>query len=362
MANNKIVATAVACAIAACAVGLLVAWRLDYLPHNEARPTDEQGGTAETTKPSAPTADLVAVGDIAEASAESVADNRVARIIERQHRDAVVAALGDLAYESGTLPEFDTYYHDADPNTLYSWGADLNERVKPVPGNHEYYTPNARGYVDYFTAHGVQIGDPSELWYAYDVPGTNWRAIALNSERGGTMGYGDEQHKFLREGLRAAKAAEKNTVLYMHLPFYSSGCKHGWRESTEENRLPCSAPTYPAVRPLWNLAVKEGGDLILAAHTHAYERFEPIKEGGAVGPGGVPSFVVGTGGNARPDEPGDAYPNDWNGDCGPFRPQSAFYDHEHYGALVLDLRADGFGYAFQAADGTTVDSGTMGVR
>jgi hypothetical protein len=77
-------------------------------------------------------------------------------MIELQHPDAVVAALGDLAYESGTLSEFDTYYHDADPNTLYSWGVDLNDRVKPVPGNHEYYSPKARGYVDYFTAHGVQ--------------------------------------------------------------------------------------------------------------------------------------------------------------------------------------------------------------
>ena len=290
MANKKIAATAVA----ACAIALLIAWGLKY-PLTEARRTDGVEDTVHRMGGGQAAPDLVAVGDIADDSAGAEADNRVASMIERQHRGAVVAALGDLAYESGTLPEFDTYYHDADPNTLYSWGADLNDRVKPVPGNHEYYTPNARGYVDYFTAHGVEIGDPSELWYAYDVPGTNWRAIALNSERGGTMGYGDEQHKFLREELRAAEAAEKNTVLYMHLPFYSSGRNHGWRESTEENRLPCSAPTYPALRPLWNLAVKEGGDLILAAHTRAYERFEPMKEGGAVDTGGVPSFVVGTG-------------------------------------------------------------------
>ena len=137
MANNKILArAAAACAIVACAIALLVAWRLDYLPLDETRPTDEQGGTTET-KSSALAPDLVAVGDIADASAGSEADNRVARMIERQHPDAVVAALGDLAYESGTLSEFDTYYHDADPNTLYSWGVDLNDRVKPLPGNHE---------------------------------------------------------------------------------------------------------------------------------------------------------------------------------------------------------------------------------
>ena len=108
MANNKIVATAVA----ACAIALFVAWMLDYAPLDEAWPTDEKGGTAETTKSSAPAPDLVAVGDIAEASGGSMADNRVAQMIERQHPDAVVAALGDLAYESGTLSEFDTYYHD----------------------------------------------------------------------------------------------------------------------------------------------------------------------------------------------------------------------------------------------------------
>jgi hypothetical protein len=61
MANKK-TAAVVACAIAAGAILLLFAWRPDYAPPDGDRPTDEKGGTTETTKSSAPASDLVAVG------------------------------------------------------------------------------------------------------------------------------------------------------------------------------------------------------------------------------------------------------------------------------------------------------------
>lgn len=76
---------------------------------------------------------------------------------------------------------------------------------------------------------------------------------------------------------------------------------------------------------------------------------------------GVPSFVVGTGGNSfKP--PGDLYPTDWNGDCGLYKPQSAFYSYANHGVLGLDLDAEAFGFEYVTVDGQVMDSGRQGMR
>ena len=77
--------------------------------------------------------------------------------------------LGDLAYDSGTHAEFADCF---DP----TWGA-FKDRLRPVPGNHEYRTPGAAGYFDYF---GAQAGPDRRGYYSFDYGG--WHFIALNSE------------------------------------------------------------------------------------------------------------------------------------------------------------------------------------
>jgi hypothetical protein len=300
---------------------------------------------------------LVAVGDIANDTHSALGDNKTAELIEKQWPTAEVAALGDSVYESGTLSEFNTYYHDANPNTAYSWGLTLNDRVHPSPGNHEYYTQSAQGYIDYYGQKGVQVGKPGELFYSYTLG--SWRVISLNSNI--AMASGSAQHTWLKSELQAAKAAGQNTLLYFHHPLLSSDRVLGWRQSTSTNKLSCAAISNTKVVPLWELAFNNGGDLILSAHSHAFERFARVRPDGVQTASGIPSFIAGTGGNGF-SAFGDRYPGDWNGDCGTSKPQSTYRYNGNYGVLKLELYAQGFSWAHVTIDGTARSSGFLGVR
>ena len=82
--------------------------------------------------------------------------------------DAVLA-LGDNQYPNGSLRRFRAAYDK-------TWGR-FKSITHPVPGNHEYGLPGARGYFSYF---GEAAGHPDEGWYSFDVVG--WHLVALNSE------------------------------------------------------------------------------------------------------------------------------------------------------------------------------------
>src|SRR3954468_8224538 len=81
--------------------------------------------------------------------------------------DAVLL-LGDNQYLDGSLANYRTVFAP-------TWGR-LGALLRPAPGNHEYVTPGATGYYDYF---GAAAGDRSQGWYSYDL-GT-WHVIVLNS-------------------------------------------------------------------------------------------------------------------------------------------------------------------------------------
>ena len=75
--------------------------------------------------------------------------------------------------QSGTLADFRAHYAP-------TWGRFL-ERTRATPGNHEYYTPGARGYFDYF---GWRAGPKRRGYYSLKVG--DWRIYALDSEVCGT--------------------------------------------------------------------------------------------------------------------------------------------------------------------------------
>jgi hypothetical protein len=321
---------------------------------------------------------LVGTGDIADDSPSDVDDNHTAQLIQTRWPEATVFATGDLAYESGTLAQFDTYYHDSNALTPYAWGESLNDQIKPVPGNHEYTaaqgTPYAEGYFSYFNRYGIPVGDGptnNRGYYYYDL-GSHWRAFALNTGKASAVPHSKSspQYAWLEARLKEADAAKKNVVAYFHHPLYSSGYEHGWRQSTSTNKLSCSAPSVQTVKPFWELLYKYGADLIIQAHDHTYERLVPINPDGtttdangnpAARPNPITSFVVGTGGkNLKPN--GDRYPLDYNGDCGPLRSQSAKFLYNQDGVLKLTLHQSDFDYEYvQTTDGTdaiVADSGT----
>src|SRR5262245_2996558 len=210
---------------------------------------------------------LAAAGDIATCMSDG--DEATAQLLDRL--DGIVVTLGDHAYEAGTPIEFAACY---DP----SWGRH-KARTRPTPGNHDYLTPGASGYFEYF---GAPAGDPRRGYYSYDLGA--WRVIALNSncDEIGGCGAGSPQERWLREELAANP--RRCTLAYWHHPRFSSG-PHG------------SDPGYDA---FWRALYERGTEIVLVGHDHTYERFAPQRPDGTRDPArGIRQFVVGTGGGSH---------------------------------------------------------------
>src|SRR5262245_35528803 len=62
-----------------------------------------------------------------------------------------ILGLGDLQYEVGALSDYNSFFNP-------SWGR-LKAKIKPSPGaGHDYGTPGAQGYFDYFNGVGNFTG------------------------------------------------------------------------------------------------------------------------------------------------------------------------------------------------------------
>lgn len=193
-----------------------------------------------------------------------------------------VLALGDNAYNEGTLLEFEESY---DP----SWGR-LKETTRPVPGDREYETRNAGGYYDYF---GAAASDPSRGYYSYDI-GT-WHLVALNSncsEVGG-CGVSSPQGQWLEDDLKENRT--QCTLAYWHHPLFSAG--------------PTAETGSNQVGGFWKTLHENSADIILNGHDQNYQRFARQSPNGRAQPiEGIRQFVVGTGGRAL-QVPDDTPPN-----------------------------------------------------
>lgn len=253
---------------------------------------------------------LLAMGDIA--SCASTHDEAVAAVAAQL--TGTIALLGDTVYPDGSSADYASCFDPA-------WGP-LLDRIRPVPGNHEYQTTDAAGYFGYF---GTAAGTPGEGWYSYDLGA--WHVIALNSNCPAVAGCGagSPQLAWLTSDLAAHPAA--CTLAYWHQPRFSSGL-HGDDTMTDA---------------LWRALAAGGADLVLAGHDNDYERFAPID--------GVRSFVVGTGGRSlyaltRPPDAG-----------------SELRANDSYGLLMLTLRDAAYDWRFVPAAGSSlVDSGSDACR
>ncbi len=233
--------------------------------------------------------------------------------------DAVLT-LGDNQYLEGELADYQASFAP-------SWGR-VKPLLRPVPGNHEYLTPGAAGYFDYF---GAAAGERGRGWYSYDL-GT-WHVVVLNSNCAavGGCGAGSPQLLWLAEDLAAHPRA--CTLAYWHHPRFSSGL-HG------------DDPTYDA---FWRVLYAAGADVVLVGHDHDYERFAPQDPDGRPDlERGIRQFVVGTGGmEIRP--------------FGAVRANSEVRNANTFGVLRLELRPDGYDWRFlPAAGGSFTDSGSGG--
>jgi acid phosphatase type 7 len=211
---------------------------------------------------------LVGAGNIA--TCGDPRHEETARLIDRvvEESDATVMALGDNAYETGSLQEFEECY---DP----TWGRH-RDRTRPALGNWDYGTPGAAGYFEYF---GEQAGDPDRGYYSYDL-GT-WHVVVLNTDCTNAGGCGPEspQARWLRADL--AVNTQVCTIAYGHHPRFSSS-----RE----------VPSHPELEAMWHILEGAGTAVYVAAHSHHYERFAPQSSVGVASERGIRQFVVGTGG------------------------------------------------------------------
>jgi 3',5'-cyclic AMP phosphodiesterase CpdA len=230
-----------------------------------------------------------------------------------------VLIMGDLAYWSGTAAEFNDCYDK-------SWGRH-NARSHPVPGNHEYRSPGAGPYFDYW---GERAGPPGRGYYSFDLGA--WHLVGLDSNlEGAEMA---RQLDWLVADLTASAA--RCVLAYWHHPLFSSGKNRDLEQMAE------------AYRRLY----EAGASVVLAGHDHNYERFAPMDPQGKLDPGrGIRSFVVGTGGGQL-----KAYAI-----SDPPRENSEVVDGSTWGLLQLALYEDRYAWRFIPVDGGTfTDSGTAG--
>ena len=187
--------------------------------------------------------------------------------------DDAVLSLGDNQYPNGALNQYRLGFGA-------SWG-DLSNVLHPTPGNHEYMTPGAEGYFDYFAELGVETGGPDRGYYAFDVG--SWTLLSLNSNcEQVPCAAGSPQEVWLREELEKARGLGRCTLAFWHHPVASGG-EHG---------------DTPKVLPLWRAFHELGGDALLTAHDHDYQRFRQLGPDTQPSAEGPLSWVVGTGGKS----------------------------------------------------------------
>ncbi|HEX7187215.1 MAG TPA: metallophosphoesterase, partial [Actinomycetes bacterium] len=266
--------------------------------------------TGTTPEPGRPFR-LVAVGDGADGSAREAAV--VSQIATWQPN--LLAYLGDV-YERGSAFEFDNWYGSPD-----GFGR-FRSITNPVLGNHEYHTPGAAGFFDYW-------GDNTPHYYSYDVAG--WHVVAIDTTgRFGQLQPGTAQYDWLAADLAANRA--RCTIATMHHPRYSV--------SGHKGKVGLAA--------VWRLLADRRVTLALAGHTHSYERWTSLNRDGVPDPRGVTQLIAGAGGH-------EAIP--------PLYSDSRLVSAVPVtGALRLDLGADGADFAYLSTDGSVHDSGFVGCK
>jgi len=254
---------------------------------------------------------LVAVGDGADGSTrEAAVASQVA-----SWQPNLLAYLGDV-YEKGSPYEYDNWYSAPD-----GFGR-FRDITNPVLGNHEYHTPGAAGFFDYW-------GRNTPHYYSYDVAG--WHVVALDSTgRYDQLQPGTPQYDWLAADLGANRA--RCTIAYFHHPRYSI--------SGHKGKTGLSA--------VWRLLADRRVTLALAGHTHSYERWAALDRDGVPSERGVTQLIAGAGGH-------EALPPVYSD--GRVQRYAAVP-----GALQLDLLGDRAEFAYRADSGEVVDAGSVGCK
>jgi hypothetical protein len=193
----------------------------------------------------------------------------------------IILHMGDIAYESGTDPEFTTNHFAVYQDIL------RHTPLWPTLGNHEALSVNTSlGIGPYYEAHvlptngqagGVASG--TEAYYAFDY--ANVHFIVLDS-MDSSRAPGSPMLTWLQNDL--ASTGQAWVIAYWHHPPYSKGSHNSDSAADSGGRLVDMRET---VLPI----LEAGGvDLVIAGHSHGYERSYLLDS--AYGYGTSPNFVT----------------------------------------------------------------------
>lgn len=250
---------------------------------------------------------LVGAGDIA--SCDSEGDEETAELLDEI--EGTVFTAGDNAYDDGTRENFQNCYEP-------SWGRHLS-RTRPAPGNHDYNSPDAEPYYEYF---GARAGPAGRGYYSYRLG--SWQILSLNSN--------------VAAGPQSDQLAWLEAELSTHTGSCSLAIWHHALFSSGDN-----GPTE-RMKEIWEALDGAGVDLIVTAHDHNYERFAPQDAEGNATAQGIRQIVIGTGGQG----------------LRPFKaiaPNSLVRDATRFGVLKLTLAIEAYSWQFVTTDGI-IDSGS----
>jgi acid phosphatase type 7 len=222
------------------------------------------GGTPSgPTPPGPPTGDrnaeVIVVGDIGWCGSNGPA--ATAQLVDRLSGRLLLA--GDIAYPNGSAADFQNCFHPA-------WGR-FRDRWHAAPGNHDYLTPNAEGYFNYF---GDAAGLDRTGYYTLLVG--DWQVLMLNSNVPAQRN--SPQWEFVRREMDLHR--RPCTLAVWHHPLFTSG-QNG---------------PNPSMHDLYAVLEAGGADVIVNGHDHVYERFAKQTADGRPADRGIRQFVAGTGG------------------------------------------------------------------
>lgn len=221
---------------------------------------------------------LYAAGDVSMCDPDQARDEATSALILRDTGDYRVAALGDLAYETGQVAEWKCYD--------LSWGR-FKAKTIPVIGNHDTYGGSTFRYYDYFNGVGVDSGAAGQrkrgrYWLRYG----DWLLIVLNTEY--EVGTATKQVDRERAGI-----VEQSRWLGQVMRQNPSLCQMMLMHRTLFSSSVGGVSGY--TRAAYDTFYKYKGDVVASGHVHKPEVMRISDPAGNRVPG-FRQFVSGTGG------------------------------------------------------------------
>lgn len=215
----------------------------------------------ETLEEKALLATFAVIGDYGSSGPGEMA---VANMVKSWNPEAILT-LGDNNYQTGSAGTIDAnigqFYHAYIGNYQGSYGpGSATNRFFPSLGNHDWQTPGAQPYLDYFTLPG------NERYYDFVLDNVHFFAVDSDPNEPDGNASDSAQAQWLRDGLLNSQA-EFNVVYFHHAPY------------TSDANGPSPNMRWPFQQ--W------GADVVLSGHAHQFERLQV---------GGLPYLVNGLGG------------------------------------------------------------------